>query len=351
MQGINPFTPGIQRGITSRREETTLFESYLNSTRARNPISILLIGAKGMGKSYLLGQFLSLAEKNKALCAIIRAQKSDTKDTIVKKIVLELIKPIHEAVILGAFSKKALRVAEEIVAKINGQNAASLLEELHKEIEKNYEAVVIFIEEVEKISLETVTILTDLTSATCKKNIPYMFVFSRNGKIKINTENIKIMVIPPLTGREIEKMIFSALKPHNLKMGEECLRRVIDESEGHPLILLTICWTLYDKIKENERVISKGHYAAYSPAIMSNLARELFDDLYEETSNSEQEILTVLASGEAQVSEIAKKINKPLNTVTTLIARLTKRGTVEKKSRGRYRIFNALFGTYVKEKE
>ena len=86
MKGINPFTPGFEQELVGRKEELRLFESSLSLARSGQPISIFLEGTIGMGKTTLLKKYESLAQKSGAQVARVSAQKSDTLETILKKI-------------------------------------------------------------------------------------------------------------------------------------------------------------------------------------------------------------------------------------------------------------------------
>ena len=324
MKGINPFTPGFEQELVGRKEELRLFESSLSLARSGQPISIFLEGTIGMGKTTLLKKYESLAQKSGAQVARVSAQKSDTLETILKKIA-NLI--CQEESIME-------KNANEMFAKIYRKNESDLL--------------VILIDNFEKIQPIIQEKLLDMCIDTIEKHMKCIFVFAGvNGKHK--TPLTRNVLLKELTKYDIEEMIAQGLKPHNLKMGEECLKAIEEDSSGHPLIIQIICWVLYDKIKETEKMITKGQYSAYLPLIINNLSRELFDDLYEKTAPTQRIVLSMLAQTgqEMRSIEIAQKINKPLNSVTTLLKRLTLRGSIVKVKRGSYRIFNRLYGKYV----
>ncbi len=324
---------------------------------AGQPVFMEVIGTKGMGKTSLLRSFQAIAEKNKALAVLFRAQKSDD----LQRIIDELRNSVNEKISLGLLSKKYseilnnLKVNREIfqisrdlpLGQTDQQNAEKTFETINEQLKVS--AIVFLIDDVNQLTQISLKNLIDVFSKLSDKKIPYMLVLSSTGDLHISKELFRPVYVSQIRDREITELIEKNLAPNKLKMGEECLHAIIDDSQGHPLVLLTTCWTIYDKIKENERVISKGHYVAYLPTIMHNLARELFDDLYEGTSLGERDILRAIANlgGEASVSDIAHKLAKPLNTVTTLVLRLAKSGNVAKIARGKYRIFNRLYGKYV----
>jgi len=344
MRGINPFTPGIQNELIGRKEEINLFNSYLSSTIAGQPVFMLVIGTKGMGKTSLLRSFQIIAEKNRALAVLFRAHKSDE----IKRLIEELQDTINEKISLNLLSKKYVGLLNR--PKIN-QAELGKFEAIYENLKKEIPAIVFLIDDISQLTQGSLKDLIDIFSKLSDKKIPYMLVLSATGDLHLAKELFRPVYVSQINERDIKELIETALAPRKLKMGDECLHAIIDDSQGHPFVLLTICWTIYDKIKENEKVISKGHYIAYLPTIMHNLARELFDDLYEETSQGERAVLRAFANGEASVSNIAAQLNKPLNTVTTLVLRLAKSGNLTKIARGRYKIFNRLYGKYVSSKQ
>ncbi len=348
MRGINPFTPGIQKPeeLVGRKEEVNLFNSYLSSTTAGQPVFMLVIGTKGIGKTSLLRYYQAIAEKNRALAVLFRSHKSDG----LQRLIDELENTINEKISLGTLTKKYAEILKNV--KINEDNGQKVLENIYHDLKKDLSAVVFLIDDVHNIS-NLLRKLISLFTKLADKKIPYMLVLSSSGELHLHEakELFRPIYVSELNQKDMTEFIEKTLAVNKLKMGEECLHTIIEDSQGHPLVLLTICWTIYDKIKENEKIISRGHYTAYLPTIMNNLSRELFDDLYEETSPGEREVLIAFANGEASVSDIAVQLNKPLNTVTTLVLRLAESGNLRKVARGRYKIFNRLYGKYVISRE
>ena len=345
MRGINPFTPGIQKPeeLVGRKEEVNLFNSYLSSTLAGQPVFMLVIGTKGIGKTSLLRYYQAIAEKNKALAVLFRSHKSDD----LQRLIDELENTINEKISLGALTKKYTESLKNV--KINDNNCEKTMEGIYTDMKKDLSAIVFLIDDAHNLSKESLRRLISLFTKLADKKIHYMLVLSSSGELHLHEykELFRPIYVSELNQKDITELIEKSLAHSKIKVGEECLHTIIDDSQGHPLVLLTICWTIYDKIKENERIISRGHYIAYLPTIMSNLSRELFDDLYEETSSGEREVLGAFANGEATVSDVAVQLNKPLNTVTTLVLRLAESGNLRKIARGRYKIFNRLYGKYV----
>lgn len=301
---------------------------------------MIAIGAKGIGKTSLLRYFQMLTEKNGGIGVLFRAHKYDDQQRLVD----ELENILIEKISLGTLPKKYL----EEIREIKNKDMEKIFEEIYQEL-KQFSPIVFFIDDANKLSRKALKSLIDLFTKLANKKIKYMLVLSSTGEIHDAKDFLRPVYVSEINEKDIKNLIEKALNPSKLKIGEECLHAIIEDSQGHPLVLLTICWTIYDKIKENEKIISKGHYIAYLPTIMNNLSRELFDELYEQNSESEKDILKAFANtgGEANVSYIATLINKPLNNVTTLVLRLSESGNIKKVARGKYKLFNRLYGKYI----
>ncbi len=286
MRTANPFNIGIGTdALIGRKHEIEIFNSYINSELGQH---IAVIGSKGIGKTALLKKFRQIADKNKLSTVTIYLNKK-TDDS-------------------------------EIARKTKGIDSV-FLEDLDKD-EK-------IVESVEKIKSRIV-------------------VVSSISDKKISKENFIIMKLKPLNEIEIKEFIEEKLKDKEIKVASGCLELIVEETEGHPFVLLLVLWNLYDKLKESEKIATRGHYLNCFSSTIELLSYNFFDDLYNELSDGEKAVLkAVVKSKEGTPREIADICGKPLNTVTTLLLRLVESGNLIKISRGKYRIFNRLYGKYV----
>lgn len=178
------------------------------------------------------------------------------------------------------------------------------------------------------------------------------FIVASTAPMRGNADISKEINLLPFSEFEAREMVEKALKKGPPKMGEECLQSILSDSGGNPRLLKTVCFNIYDKLRENEKVISKGHYLAYLPQIMSSLSREWFGRMYQDVPEGERAVLRVLSKEEGgmHVSDIAKAMKKPLGPVTALMGRLFERGQVVKVGRGKYRVFSKIYGKYIMQR-
>lgn len=364
--------------ISGRRKEIYELTSPLDNVIAGRNMVIEVYGPAGIGKTLFLKRARVIAEKSRCLAVYIRIHGKEQLRSIVKKMLEETVEGCTALIaqkIIPLRLEKFLKEYDARVRKRLGSNKfspedvkkrSSLLEHareaysasrhfvneagaVYNKIRESVRALVFLLDDLDKglvvrKSYETIARMSeDLENA----HVPCLFVISSSSK-QLVEEGYRRIELTGLSEHDIRELIERLLKPTKIKIGEECLKELIADSEGNPTILLTACRVLFDKLSEKEKLITKGHYLANRSAIINALGDEIFDEGYGLASPAERMILKLMATGETMhVSDIAKKMKKPLNTVTRLVLRLVESGNLVRAKRGQYRIFNRLYGKYI----
>ncbi len=323
----NPFTPWEEdpRKITGRKEEERLFKSFMNAVSAGQRAVMAISGAPGMGKTILMESFRLEAGKNGMATVYVKTEKNESEGAVAEKI-------FHEWTGFGITRKKLPHDLKQLVEAMESRQGFG---------------TVIFIDDIDRMKKAGHAIDELGRIAERHKTRKIGFVLGSGRKLEIEKAfNIELL---PFDEHEARELVEKALKESQIRMGDECLNTILTETNGNPRLFKTICWHIYERIRENEKIISKGHYLAYLPAIMSMLARDWFGKLYQKTPKSQLEILQALAKQPdgMNVSDIARELGKPLGPVTALIGRLMDGGLIVRIGRGRYRIFAKLYAKYI----
>lgn len=330
MKGPNPFAPYDEGGICGRKEEMKAFAGFLNSAGSKQAGALLICGGAGVGKGALLRNFYHEAEKERMLTLFISVQAGEDEKAVAGKAFAEL---------MLRYPRKSARTPESF---------KMLLETIGPSGHEHF-GVLIMIDDIDKMRKADEAlqkIIAALEAGWGKADIA--LVMSSTRAFSMRSDILKRMEIKKFDEHDARELMGKALGKGPPKMGDECLNSILADTGGNPRLLKMVCFGIYDRLREGEKVISKGHYLAYLPQIMSTISREWFGKLYQETPLSERAILQVMArSDEIHVSDIAKKLGKPLGPITALTRRLLDGGTIEKVDRGRYRIFSKLYGRYV----
>jgi hypothetical protein len=337
MKGPNPFAawesdPGA---ICGRKEEIRVFGSFANAAASGQAGAMLVTGGPGTGKTALLRHFRHEAEKAGMLAPMVNVERGEDERAVSDKIFHE-ISLMREKAAEGNPPSGFGRLAEHI-GKLGGRGFGA----------------VVFIDDIDgmkKADAGVAAIISIVKKSWGKRGAA--FVMSSTRDIPAESEVLSKINLGPLSEHDARELVERGLKKGPPKMGEECLHSIIGDTGGNPRLLKTVCFNIYERLRENEKVISKGHYLAYLPQIMSALSREWFGRLYQETPLSERTILHALAREEdgMHVSDIAKKIRKPLGPVTALTRRLLDRGQIVRVGRGKYRVFSRLYGRYAAQR-
>lgn len=330
MEGSNPFALWEENpeNIFGRKEEGRLFKVFVNATISKQPGVINITGIPGYGKSSLLRYFKHLAEKGGLHAPLVKAEKGENFETLVDKLYHEII--VLENVPLGQ------------------RTPINFKELVDVGLDKQHFGIIFLIDDIDnmKKAEEVIVELVDVAKILWKKK-SISFVITSTKEFQIKSEVVSNIILKPFSEHDAKEYVEKTLKDKELKIGEECLRSIMADTGGNQKLFKNVCRFIYDRLRDNEKIMTKGHYLAYLPYIMSMLSRESFGRMYQEVPAAERDILRVLAKDEIHISDVAKELKKPLGPITALTKRLLERGQIIKVERGRYKIFSKLYARYV----
>ncbi len=337
MKGPNPFArwESDASGICGRKDESRIFNGFAGRAAAGQGGVLIVAGGPGTGKTTILRHFQAEAERAGLSTVFVNAEEREDEKAIADKAYREI--PLMPG-------QKAKGAAPEG------------FERLAAAVEKGSKAgfgAIIFIDDIDRMrkAPEALSALARLAKAGWgRKRVGY--VVSTTAAPGISSEVATLMDLRPFEEHEARELVEKALGKGPPKMGDECLSSIIADSGGNPRLIKSVCMHIYDKLRDNEKVITKGHYLGYLQYIISMLGREWFGSMYQSTPPSEKAILHELAANEdgMHVSDMAEKLGKPLGPVTALVGRLLDSGQIVRVGRGKYRIFSKLYARYVAQR-
>lgn len=326
MTESNPFALPEAKFI-GRKEELDIFERIVESTSAKQPELTVIRGGIGVGKTTLMNEFEKVAAKKGMLTVHVKAERREKIEDVVDKLYYELL---HEKMRAG----------------LTQNNLRSFVKTLEERMVEGIFGAVVFVDCVDNMPKPEEAI------AEANKIInPKMwrrrvtFVFTTKRKIPL-PEEVKELLIKPFNEKEAHDFVNTSLR--GKKMGDECFNSIFEDTNGNPRLIRGVCKYVYERLREDDRIITKGHYLAALPYIMSRLSREWFGGMYQETPKAERTVLIAIAhTGKTRITKVSATLGKPPGPTNTLARRLLERGELVQIERGEYAVFSKLYGRYV----
>jgi hypothetical protein len=340
MKGPNPFLLWAQAAgqLAGRKNEINMYKTLLNEIALGKINSLLVIGGPGIGRSALLDKFRDISEKKGFYSIKVKVAKGENSKRLLERSFAELTNYLNGLVAKTQLSE---RIAKNIAEKKDLFLAADL-------IKRYAEGLIILIDDLDRIKDSDAFHELMETKGSQIRSSHMAFVFSSTHDVE-QFPGVR-MRLASFDEHDIREMILNALKKEMPKMGEGCLKTIIADSEGNPRVAKTMCYVLYDRLGEKEKIITRKHYIVNFAEIIRILTSEFFDALWSDLAQSEREVVAAFASaaGPAHISDIAKMLGK--RHVTTLALRLEKKGQLIRLDRGIYKVFTKLYGKYAMQR-
>jgi hypothetical protein len=331
MKGVNPFVPqGDDSGeIIGMKEELRILDGFLDQVGSGQSAMLLIHGIPGSGRSAFLRHLKKEAEKKGLFTVYTRIEDGEDIRDLAGRIFGEMSGPLARGKRPSDFSGLIPLICPPEGKKSFGN--LLILDDI--DALKKAEDSIHLIERAARASGKRIGIVMSSSKQIQHKDLP-------------------VLELKPIQIQEAHEFVSRVLKDSHVKMGEECINAILLDSGGNPKLFRNVCRLVYDRLKENEKVISKAHYLAYLPAIMSLLSIEWFGRAYQETPRAERDILSAMAKNEdgMHVSDISRKVGRPMGQVTALIGRLLDSGQIVRIERGKYKIFSRLYARYVMQR-
>ncbi len=337
MKGPNPFAQweSDASDICGRKDESRIFNGFADSAASGQGGILEVFGGPGSGKTTMLRHFQAEAERAGMMAVFVNAESGEDVKALADKAYREVPGPEP-----GRQRGAAPGGFERLVAAIGKAGKGAF-------------GAIIFIDNLDRMrkAPEALAELARLAKSGWGKR-KVGFVVSMTAVMGTGSEVETAMVLKPFEEHEARELVERALGKGPLKMGDECLGSILADSGGNPKLIKSVCRHIYEKLRDNEKMITKGHYLGYLQYIMGMLSREWFGAMYQGTPASERQILHELSRSEEgmHVSDVATKLGKPLGPVTALTRRLLDSGQIVKVDRGKYRIFSKLYARYVSQR-
>ncbi len=376
---FNPTQPARPDFFVGREPEINEFEKILIQTIYGSPMNMSVSGNRGMGKTSLLAKFEYIAKEKK--CLVLRISNyednisgvTDFCDYISSNLKREILskKPLGEnfnklqewvSTFKPSIEWKDISLSVEKKQVIQEIFRKRLIK-LWGEMKDDFSGVAILIDEAE--SLESIKgIFTFLREVFQRIESETKYCIVLAGKLNF-TERMSESFSPlnrffpcfrlkGLDEKSMKEYIIKRLASVNVGIDEEAIKYIIKTSEGHPYVLVAICYLLFDSLNDEETHITKQSIIRANEKIKYRLAQDFFMPIFHPLTPKAKELIIEIAK-HAKTLEFSFKdavnwLNMPRNYVSPYINELLRKGVLDKPERGRYKIFHTLFLEYLSSK-
>ncbi|MEK6864730.1 MAG: AAA family ATPase [Nanoarchaeota archaeon] len=377
---INPFNPQQPARpdfFIGREPEITAFEKFLRQTISGSPMNMSITGNRGIGKTSLLIKLEESAKKEKCLAIRLSNYEGnvsgiiDFSEFLSSNIEMEILskRPLERglksaagwiASLKPAIEWKDIKLSVEkkqIVQELLRQRLLNLW----AEIKKDFKAAVILIDEAE--SLEKIEgIFSFMREVFQRINMDANYMVVLSGKLHF-PERMSESFSPlnrffpayrlePFKYKEIGDYIKRKLASLEISISENAVKSIALKSEGHPYVLVSMCYIIFDSLLETENEITEDIIKRATPKISFELAKDFFSPIYHPLTPRAKEILMRIAKNAKQLefsfSEAIKWTGEDSNYLSPYIQEMLRKGVINKPERGKYTFFHGAFLEYLK---
>ena len=232
---------------------------------------------------------------------------------------------------------------------------------LWKEVKGEYKAIVILIDEAESLE-RTEGALTFLREVFQRISIEANFMLVLAGKLNF-PERMSESFSPlnryfpsqrlmPFNEQEIREYVIKKLATVKVGVDDEALKTICNLSEGHPYVLVAMCYLIFDSLREGESHITNQVLLRSKEKINARLAQDFFAPMFHPLTPKAKEIMKKIADRTTKTRFSFKDSvdwsGMDKSYVSPYIQELLRKGILNKPERGQYEVFHGLFLEYVK---
>ncbi len=341
-------------------------------------MNMAITGNRGMGKTSVLMKFEDIGRRSECLTLRLSNYEGNVKniidftDYITANLKREILsrKPVEKKIegmkdwigtlkpTIGWRDISLTVERQQVVQEMFRERLAKLW----SETKDDYKAILLLIDEAE--SLESVEgILTFLREVFQRISTDQKYMVVLAGKLNF-PERMSESFSPlnrffpssrltPFKEDEVRSYIIRKLATVDVGIDEDVLQYIAKRCEGHPYVLVAMCYLLFDSLSEKENHLTKEILERSDEKINARLAQDFFSPMYHPLTPRAKEIILKIASNikglEFTFNEAVDWVGKPKNFVSPYFKELLRKGVLNKPERGRYQIFHTLFLEYLKK--
>jgi len=370
-RGRNPFTTSCGMPppfFAGRQEETTKFDSSLQSTIGKAPRNLAFVGDFGIGKTVLLLEFSKRAQLEECASIYFPCRRFEDQlsyyNSLLQAIRSSLSLPMREKFqhaiaevgfqVLGSGVNLKLREAppDSIWGLVSLLEGASTVSE---------KPLVLFVDDFHLLTSSdfdsTDPLRQAFTVLVGVKHLPVMMVIASDAKVFGKIDNahepiarfLEPAILNGLSEADVRNAVNNPLVPYNYSFADDAIRRVYELSEGRPYYVQLCAYYSFERTRS--RIIESQTVEEAVRDVLKVLAIERYVRMYEGCSETEHAVLRLLAGGalpHGQTVRICNTLGFKASATKMAIKRLLEdKRHLSKTSNGKYHVREKLFAEYI----
>ena len=359
---VNPYRPGAGLKpyyIAGREKDIEEAIQVFQALKLGIPVqSIIYTGLRGVGKTVLINQLQSEAEKLDIFCRHIEIEQRNDFIAQIASCSQFFIRKMNQKEQINSLINRAIDAIKSLVISFNPESntfSLSLQEqELYKitSLTQSLTDVLVSVGEIAKESNCPVCFFIDemqymkgkelgpLISALHRCNqlgLPVMIIGAGLPKLykmlaeeKSYTERLfSYQEIGSLTREETEKAICEPLKLLKVKYTDSALDKIFEITEGYPFFIQQLCKVVYDDV--DSALITEKDVENGINKYLKMLDKGFFRSRFDKCSDMDKRFVFAMVkcgSLPCTIANIAKSLHKPVTSISTTRAQLISKGII-----------------------
>lgn len=378
----NPYRPGAGTKpltLAGREREIEKARNLLLSVKYGAPQrSLMLYGLRGVGKTVLLNEMESIADREGYLTEHLEMSENDDFRRVIakscRKVLLSISKVekfkdkcIGALGILKAFSLAIpdgpeLKIDVDAATGIGDtgdldSDLVDLMVSIGEAAKASEKFICFFIDEVQYLSEEAVAGLIASSHRISQKNLPMVFICAGlpqiaalSGDAKSYAERLfEFLPIGELKDEADRQALVGPVESVGESISDDAIQILRDEAKGYPYFIQEFgkhAWDLADHTP-----ISADAALDASISAIDSLDNSFFKVRMDRATSAEREFMKAMASlgsGIYKSNEVADKLGKKINSIGPVRAQLISKGFIYSPQHGEIAFSVPLYDEYIR---
>ena len=359
---INPYRPGaglMPKCIAGRDENISDIEQMFEALTMNIPTqSIIFSGLRGVGKTVLINKLQDIAEEKDIYCRHIEVEERNDFISQIATCSQAFLRKVSTKEKFKHLIQKPLDAIKSLVVSFDPNDNTFSLGSQERELyvsnnltqsltevfvtigETAYKTetpVCFFIDEIQYMKQNELGSLIAALHRANQLGYPIMIVGAGLPKIykmlseeKSYSERLFVYKeIGSLTNEQSKKAIEEPVRNFGITYTPEAISKIMNITKGYPFFIQQICQVVYKNT--NNVVITEQDIDNNVDEFLNLLDVGFFKVRYERCSDSEKKFVFAMVSCEelpCTISNVAKKLNKKVKTVSPTRAQLINKGII-----------------------